>query len=162
MVPLRQGNSAVAPLGSRLHHAADVFDRFIDSYPVGPQPSQNAEVGDRVLLQARIVDLRTSLVMLADTELSAWPDEEFIVMIRTPRNSAMDQVIELRNLLAQDANADAELYRFISSLAQIRRLIRERVPLPKLGRSPAQIIANRRRLRFECLQFRNVLPTPPH
>jgi hypothetical protein len=73
--------------------------------------------------------LQTALSVLGDAELKAWPDKEFVVKVRTPRNSAWNQMTELRGALAQGENTDAELRRLVATLVQVRDLIRERVPI---------------------------------
>ena len=83
----------------------------------------------RTLLQARLVDLETALGTLGDSELKGWPDKGFVVMVRMPRNTAREQVIELRGVLAGGQNADSQLRRLVDSLVQVRDLIRERVPV---------------------------------
>lgn len=128
--PAAEPEQEISPLtsvASRLHHAAGLFNRFATQYASGSYAAQSIERDDRTLLRARLVDMQAALDTLTDAELSTWPDEEFIVMIRMPRNTALCQVIELRSVLAKEQSTDAELHRLVTSLTQIRDLINERV-----------------------------------
>lgn len=81
------------------------------------------------MLLARLADLQTALGVLGDAELKAWPDKGFVVMVRTPRDRALNQMIELRSTLRRGENGDTELRQLVVSLAQIRDLIVEHVTI---------------------------------
>jgi hypothetical protein len=118
----------VISIAAQLHEAARVFDLFVKRYAAS-RKSRGIESNGRMLLLTRLADLDRELARLSDAELKRWSDKAFIVVVRPVRNSARDQMTELRNTLRQSENADAELARLTASVAQIRDLIRERVPI---------------------------------
>ena len=84
-VPGRSGRhpSVPAPV-DRLHESAGLFDGFIRECA-----AERKVPGDsRTRLLAQLVDLKDALESLRDAELKTWPDKEFVVLVRTPRNRA--------------------------------------------------------------------------
>lgn len=121
----KQHGPLVTLAASRLHKAAEVIDRFVEQHAAG----LHVQGGGRTLLLARLADLQTALGVLGDAELKAWPDKGFVVMVRTPRDRALNQMIELRSTLRRGENGDTELRQLVVSLAQIRDLIVEHVTI---------------------------------
>lgn len=113
-------------LASRLREAAGVFDCFAGEYGTRAQANESVEKDDgRTMLRARLVDLQEALDKLTDAELSTLPDQGSVVMVRTWRDSAARQVIDLRAALARNDNIGAKLNQLVASLMQLRKHIRD-------------------------------------
>lgn len=124
----RQDQAPATSAASRLRRAAAVFDYFVRQYTAELSADQNAPGNGRTLLRARLVDLETELRILSDADLRSGPAMRFRFMVRTPRDRARDQIVELRGVLDQDRDGNVELRRLVASLVQVRDLIREWVP----------------------------------
>jgi hypothetical protein len=115
----------VPALADRMHESAMLFDGFIREYA-----AERKVPGDsRTRLLAQLVDLEDALGQLSDAELKTWPDKEFVVLARTPRNRAREQMERLQQALIRNVDPRAELHTLVLALAEIRDLIRVRVPV---------------------------------
>ena len=115
-------------VGSLLHKAARECDRFIGHYEAG---ASAGPIG-WWLLQAWLTDLKTELDALTDAELAACPNKEFVVRVRTSRDKAADQIMELQGILARRGDVDTELGRLLTSVRRVRDLIQKSVPVQDL------------------------------
>jgi hypothetical protein len=70
-------------------------------------------------------DARDALI---DAERETWPDKEFVVLARTPRKRALEQIARLRQALNKNEDPSAIVRRLVATLNRIRDLIRARVP----------------------------------
>lgn len=112
---------------SRLHEAAGVFDRFAGHYAANVRV-ESEDV--QSMLLPRLGGLQGALGILADAGLKPCPDEEFVVMARTYRDTAFDQVSQIQAILSQDEEVDSELLDdLVDSIVDLRDLIWERVPV---------------------------------
>ena len=108
-----------------MHESARLFDGFIKECT-----AERKVPGDtRTRLLAPAVDLKDALEPLSDAELKTWPDKEFVVLVRTPRNRARQQIERLQQALIRNADPRAELHALVATLTEIRDLIRVRVPV---------------------------------
>ena len=111
-------------LADRLHSSAALFDGFARECDAAWRVP-----GDRrARLLAQLVDLDEALRPLIDAERETWPDKEFVVLARTPRKRALEQIARLRQALNKNEDPGAILRRLVATLTRIRNLIRARVP----------------------------------
>lgn len=113
----------LAPIADRLREVAEIFGRFADHYT--PEQQVDQSIKGRTLLQGRLGTLKSKLEILTNGALEVCEDVRFVVLIRTYRDSILDQISALGSILVQGHDVEIELRQLVTTLIEAQDLIHE-------------------------------------